>query len=109
MPVIGGDEHDVAASVRLARHFESGRAGHLDVEKQDVRAPLIEQAQRLHAIGRLADDLDLGPELSELLDQLVAQRGFVLGDDGGRCGHAVAVGTRIVSCVVSPCSSDAVE
>ena len=34
--VVGGDEHDMAAPVRRRATSSAGRAGHLDVEKQDV-------------------------------------------------------------------------
>ena len=64
MLVVGGDEHDMAAPAGLARHFESGRAGHLDIEEDDVGPAFVEQAQRLDAVFGHADDLQFGPQLA---------------------------------------------
>lgn len=81
--VVGRDEDDVGAAVDLAGHVDAGGPGHLDVEEEDVGPVLVQQAQRLQAVGSLADDAELGPEPAELLDQFAAQCGLVLGDDGG--------------------------
>ena len=98
--VIGGDEDDMTAPASLARNFQPGRARHLDVEEHHVGAMLVEQAQRLHAVGRLADDRQFRPELAELFDKLVAQCRFVFSDDCGRVAHA-AFGLRSECPIVS--------
>jgi len=42
-----------------ARDLEAGEPGHLHVEEHQIRLELAGQAQRLDAVGRLADDLDV--------------------------------------------------
>jgi hypothetical protein len=87
MSVVGSDEDHVTAVGYLTGDLEPGEAGHLDVEKDDVRHQPSEQFQRLEAVAGLADDLELGPERGEMRAQLVAQHAFVFGDDSGRVGH----------------------
>jgi hypothetical protein len=54
--VVGRDEDHVRAAAHLAGHVDAGGAGHLDVQEHDVGAVPVEQAQRLQAVGRLADE-----------------------------------------------------
>ncbi len=81
--VVGRHEDDVAAPAGLARHLQAGGAGHLDVEEDHGGLELVEQAQGLHAVLGLADDQQFGPQPGELFDQVLAQRGFIFGHDGG--------------------------
>ena len=53
----------------------------------------VEQRERLVAVGRFGDDLELGPDLGELLLQPLAHQRLVLGDQRGRTcvAHGVAI------------------
>jgi hypothetical protein len=101
--VVGGDEDDLAAGPAVrrvaggpaarfgdrqlgdrARRLDAAHAGHPDVEEDEVRVQLLGQLDRLDAVLRLADDLEIGPDLAEARPQLVAQQAFVVGDDGAR-------------------------
>ena len=54
----------------------------------------LDQLDRLHAVARLADDLQLRPDLGQARAQLLAHQALVVGDDRGggeglaerRCG-----------------------
>ena len=66
---------------QAARDLEAGEAGHLDVEHHEVRAVLLDDSQRLDAVGRLAHDLDTA-ELPEQEAQLLARQLLVVHDNG---------------------------
>ena len=63
MLVEGGDEDQRRGLVLVleqpAGHLEAGQAGHLDVEEHDVGLVPLDRVQRLDAVARLADDLDV--------------------------------------------------
>ena len=60
------------AAARSARRLDAAHAGHADVEKDQVGVQLLGQLHRFDAVLRLADDLELGPDLAEAGPQLVA-------------------------------------
>jgi hypothetical protein len=60
----------------------------VDIEKRDLRPQLVEQLDRLAAVARVRDHLQLGPEPRQVRRELVAQQRFVVGDQRGRAGHA---------------------
>ena len=94
--VVGGDEHDVAGAGQLARDLEAGAHRHPDVEKRDVGVVHARQHQRFVAVGRLGDDLELGPRLGEARAQLRPQQRLVLGDQRGRHDGESAMPVRAV-------------
>ena len=70
--------------------LDAVHARHADVEEHEVGMVLLDQLDRLGAVLRLADDLELGPDLGQAGAQLLAQQPLVVGDHGGggRCGLA---------------------
>src|SRR5262249_19649567 len=55
--VVRGREDNERRSRQLIEEIESGQAGHLDVEKEDVDAMLVQKGERLLGIGRGACNL----------------------------------------------------
>ena len=72
-----------------ARRLDAGHAGHADVEEDEVGMVLLDQLDRLGAVLRLADDLELGPDLGQARAQLLAQQPLVVGDHGA--GRAMLI------------------
>ena len=89
--IVGGDEHEVRAAADVVRGFDAGNARHVHVEKADVGPARLELLDRLAAVARLRDDLELGPGLRELARERVAQQRLVVGDQRGRA-RASSVG-----------------
>ena len=63
------------------QHPEPVQAGHLHVQKYEVRRVLLDQRDGFHAVLPLADHIDLGKAFQEEC-QLVACRLLVIHDDG---------------------------
>src|SRR5688500_14089889 len=79
--VVRGDEHDMAASARLARDLEADHARHLDVEEQHLGRMRLQRMQCGDAVAYLRRNLELGPERAEELGELLSQQRLVLSDD----------------------------
>jgi hypothetical protein len=62
--------------------LDAVHARHADVEEDQVGMVLLDQLDRLGAVLRLADDLELGPDLGQAGAQLFAQQPLVVGDHG---------------------------
>ena len=61
MLVVGRDEDDVRRQLPVehpARDLKAAQAGHLDVEKHDVRPEPVDCRERFHAVAGLADHVD---------------------------------------------------
>lgn len=81
--VMGRHEHDMHVRDE-AGHFQPVDAGHPDVEKREIGALRIELGQRVDAVARQPDDVELGPEPAQAGGEFRGQIGFVVGDQGGR-------------------------
>ena len=88
--LVGGDEHDLRAPRDRARRLDAVQAGHVHVEEDDLRQVGVEELDRLAAVARLGDHLQLGPQARQLAAQALAQQRFVVGDQCRRAGHGVA-------------------
>ena len=82
--VVGGDEHEVRAAADAVRRLDARQARHVHVEEADVGLQRLELLDRLAAVARLRDHLQLGPGLRELARQRLAQQRLVVGDQRGR-------------------------
>ena len=100
--VVGRDENDVRRLAIFGQPLgqaQPGQAGHLDIEEDDVGRELVDQAQRIEAVGGLGDDAQLGPGACQLGLQVVQQLRFVVGDQGAGLvdGRFPVSGSRIRS------------
>ncbi len=68
------------AAADVFRRIDPGESGHVDVEKADVGATLVEQSHRLPSVPGFGDDLELGPDDRELAPQRLAQQRFIVRD-----------------------------
>lgn len=78
----GGDEDDLGEGIGRAqprRHGQAVEAWHLDVENDDVRLELTNQAQSLVARASLGDELDLR-NAGQGLPQARQGQGFIVRD-----------------------------
>ena len=64
-----------------ARHLEPGQPGHLHVQEYQIGAEILDQAERLDAVGRLADDGGLTLAFQQIA-QLFARQLLVVDDEG---------------------------
>ena len=92
--VEGRDEDELRQRLRLHESpgdFEPVQPRHLHVEEEQVRLQFAAEAQRLHAVGRLRDDLDAAG-LAEEEAQLLPRQLFIIHHERaqGVCRHAVA-------------------
>jgi hypothetical protein len=81
--IVRRHENDVRPVLRVEhppRHFESGQAGHLHVQKDDVGLQPVDRRKRFDAVAGLADYLD-APELLEQVPELVPRQLFVVDHD----------------------------
>src|SRR5258705_8305107 len=60
-------------------HLEAGETGHLDVEEYEIGLVPLHGRDRLESVARLGDHFE-GPELSELVAQLLARQLLVVYD-----------------------------
>ena len=84
MPIVRGHENhpgSIFPIQQLPRHFETGPAGHLDVEQHEVGVQGVDDLQGLQAVSRLPDDLHV-IELLELEAELVAGEPLVVDHHG---------------------------
>ena len=70
-----------ALLVDLARRLDAVHVGELDVEEDDVGPELLDQPERLAAVGGLGDDLDVLLVLEKVFDPFAEQRLVVRDDD----------------------------
>ena len=85
-------EHYVSFPARALRHLESRHAGHLNVQKHNVRGVLFQLLQRfgaigcnradgkhgLHSIADRGSEVELGPQCNETFAKLLAKVSLVL-------------------------------
>jgi hypothetical protein len=88
--VVRGDEHDVRPARQRARRLDAVHRGHVDVEEDDVRLEALRERDGLAAVGGLADDHELRPDVLEAADDLLAHQALVVGDERGRGGRVHA-------------------
>ena len=93
--VVGGDEDDVGAQVRVqhAHQLQPADARHLDVEKQQVGFEAMDGGQRLHGVGALSQQADIA-RLLQQQPQLLAGEGFIVDDQGGQ--HGLSCRGRVI-------------
>jgi hypothetical protein len=70
--------------------FKAGEAGHLHVEKGDVRPTAGNFIKRFDTVSRFADDVD-AVELAKQETQLVSRVLLIVGNDGRQCRGGQAV------------------
>ena len=58
----------------------------MHIEEDDRRRVVVKKLHRFTAIARLRHDRQLGPGLGQMRCQMLAQQGFVVGDQSGRRG-----------------------
>src|SRR5688572_12429075 len=97
---------------RLVQHLEAAHAGHLHVEKQQIRRESFDGAHRVSGTANRTDDLDVGLADETQLDALASER-LIIHDqraDGAHTGISIlttaprdAPGPS-VSCARSPYS-----
>src|ERR1043165_9037567 len=78
--VVRGGEDDEGAVDDLLGDRDAGRAGHADVEEEEVGTELVDGADGGEAVAALVDDVD-PVDLPEMLAQGAARERFVVGDD----------------------------
>ena len=89
-PRIEGEEHDARPGklgLQRARDLDAGHLRHRVVEDDQVRVELERLRERLHAVGSLADDLEVGLGLEHRADALPYGE-VVVGDQDARCHSA---------------------
>src|SRR5664279_3899098 len=74
----------------------------------DLRTQLVEQLDRLAAVARLRDHLQLGPEPRQVRRELLTQQRLVVGDERGRRRHVPDGVTRISARTPRGCSAESV-
>jgi hypothetical protein len=82
--VVGGDEDNLGRAARAdqpARHFETGEARHLDIEKDHIRLQPLDRGQRLDAVARLSNHFNTA-DLVEQVAHLVPRQLLVVDEDG---------------------------
>ena len=79
MPASGKRRIDLDRDARLVRRARPGRDDHA------VRAAREQRVRRLDVV---AHDLELGPELAQVLDEVVGERVVVVDRRGRSHGHA---------------------
>src|SRR5262249_34417532 len=91
----------VRNGIELLQQVEAAAAGHLDVEKEQVRFDAINLLERLFGIGRFAGDLHLGVS-GEQSPQLDAGQALIVHDeslDGTRLHCEASLrGSSAVAC-----------
>jgi hypothetical protein len=97
--VLGGGQHDdpgaLACQLQALQDAEAVQTGHPQVEQQDVRLQLVEQAEYLGAVVGLADDLEILLQTQQLA-QAVAENGVIVRDyDADPLLLRLGVGTHV--------------
>ena len=100
--VVGGDEDDhrhlVGADLLDDAEAVDGR--HLDVEEYQLRRELLDGADRLHAIGALADHFDVGLLRQQSQDPFPGHR-LIVHHERSDFGHATPLMSSAKSSVAS--------
>ena len=84
------DHRHVMLARDLAQHFDAVHARHFQIERDDVRAQLLNFSQADQAIHGGADDFDRGIAEQHLRNQLPHQRGIIDHQDANSFAHAIA-------------------
>src|SRR6478752_5283521 len=98
MLVVRRDEDEsgrvLAALEKPPGHLESIEAGHLHIQKDEIRVHPVNGRQRLEAVSRLPDDLDV-LVLFELEAQLRPRMLFIVNDQGSQWHGAWGLGSFV--------------
>jgi hypothetical protein len=84
--VVRRDEHDMRARADRTGDVETALHRHADVEERDIGPCGFDQLERLRAVLRFADEIEVRPGVREARLELRAQHRLVFGDDGGGQG-----------------------
>ena len=86
MLVVSGDDDDDGQSVRgqTLDHVEAAGCGHLQIEQHEVGLQAGDAIERLDAIFRLTDDLNI-LNGGQFVPQNLAGYRFVIDDEGTEC------------------------
>ena len=79
---LAGGEAGLVAVKQALDDGESVEAGHLDIEKNQVRMVLLDEVNGFNAVGSLGEDFDASDFVEEEAE-LVAGQLFVVDDEGG--------------------------
>jgi hypothetical protein len=82
---VRGREHDARRRLLVDEaggEIEAVQARHLDIEEQNVRRQLVDEAQRLDAVAGAAGDAQFRPGERQLLFEVGQQVRFVVGKQG---------------------------
>jgi len=103
---MGRREHHarrLRAGQQALGQLQAVQARHLDVEEDNLGRQLVDQAQRLDAVGGTAGDLQFGPGERQLPGQVVEQVRFVVGDQGTEGDGITSVKGSSRRAVTPPC------
>lgn len=94
VPVIGRDEDDGGAVMgfELAGDGEAVKAGHLEIEEDDVGAEAVDQLDGFESVVGFTDDRNAA-DLFELLTEDLAGDRFVVGNESAHQATALSRGT----------------
>ncbi len=81
----GSDKHQMRAATDVLSGLDTGLAGHLHVQKTNLRPMRFEQIDGFATVAGLSHDLQLGPELRQHAFERIPQQRLVVGDE---CGGA---------------------
>jgi hypothetical protein len=93
---VGRDEDDLRVRAHQSCRLHAVHAGHVHVQEDDVGLQLRHQVDGLAPVARLAGDLELRPQLRQVVRKVRAQQGLVVDDQGTRRSVRATQGVVVI-------------